>query len=189
MPRSASTSPSPRAPRPDRRGTARACGSLPEHDVLDHAEVGHEVELLVDHPDPEPLGGPRPVDRDARAVDRRSRPRRRRTAPARIFISVDLPAPFSPTSACTSPAPTSNETPSSARTPGNDFVIAAHLEQRRAGRRPGRYLRAGFREGPDRHAIRAGGCLAGEIIGDRVDRLARRSDRDAGSRRRTSCRS
>ena len=45
-------------------------------------------------------------------------------APARIFISVDLPAPFSPTSACTSPAITSNETPSSARTPGNVLTMS-----------------------------------------------------------------
>ena len=46
-----------------------------------------------------------------------------RYAPASTFIKVDLPAPFSPTSACTSPRLTSNETPSSARTPGNTFTI------------------------------------------------------------------
>src|SRR5262249_27840961 len=34
-----------------------------------------------------------------------------RSAPLRIFISVDFPAPFSPMSACTSPGATSNETP------------------------------------------------------------------------------
>ena len=45
------------------------------------------------------------------------------TSPDRILNSVDLPAPFSPTSACTSPTFTSNETPSSARTPGNVFTI------------------------------------------------------------------
>src|SRR4051812_24305310 len=37
--------------------------------------------------------------------------------PAAIFISVDLPAPFSPSRATTSPAPTSSETPFSACTP------------------------------------------------------------------------
>src|SRR5215475_6373224 len=36
-----------------------------------------------------------------------------------MFISVDLPAPFSPSSACTSPRRTSNETSSFATTPGN----------------------------------------------------------------------
>ena len=40
------------------------------------------------------------------------------------MISVDLPAPFSPSSAWTSPARTSNETPESARTPGNVFSIS-----------------------------------------------------------------
>jgi hypothetical protein len=38
-------------------------------------------------------------------------------APDRIFISVDLPAPFLPTSACTSPQATSKSTSSSARVP------------------------------------------------------------------------
>src|SRR5690348_12119198 len=38
-------------------------------------------------------------------------------------MSVDLPAPFSPTSACTSARCTSRSTPSSARTPGNVLTI------------------------------------------------------------------
>jgi hypothetical protein len=57
-----------------RRGRAAieepaAHGLDPEHDVLDHAEIGHEVELLVDHPDAEPFGRLRPVDRHRCAVD------------------------------------------------------------------------------------------------------------------------
>src|SRR5258708_35421967 len=36
-----------------------------------------------------------------------------------MLIRVDLPAPFSPTSACTSPGRVSKLTPSNARTPGN----------------------------------------------------------------------
>jgi len=40
------------------------------------------------------------------------------------LISVDLPAPFSPTSACTSPTRRSKETRPSARTPANDLLIA-----------------------------------------------------------------
>ena len=43
--------------------------------------------------------------------------------PARIFIRVDLPAPFSPTMACTSPARTSSSTSLSARIPGNDLPM------------------------------------------------------------------
>src|SRR5437660_1768181 len=40
-----------------------------------------------------------------------------------MFISVDLPAPFSPSSACTSPCRRSRLTLSFASTPGNRFVI------------------------------------------------------------------
>src|SRR6187455_3220160 len=50
-------------------------------------------------------------------------PASRVSAPARIFINVDLPAPFSPTSACTSPGRTSNVTPLNARTAPNDFSM------------------------------------------------------------------
>ena len=42
--------------------------------------------------------------------------------PASTLIIVLLPAPFSPTSAWISPARSSKSTPSSARTPGKDFV-------------------------------------------------------------------
>ena len=45
------------------------------------------------------------------------------TAPVKILISVDLPAPFSPTNACTSPAAKVSETPRSARTPPKDFSM------------------------------------------------------------------
>src|SRR5215471_17349557 len=38
-----------------------------------------------------------------------------------MFINVDLPAPFSPSSACTSPRRTSNDTSSLATTPGNSL--------------------------------------------------------------------
>src|ERR671935_1065249 len=40
-----------------------------------------------------------------------------------MFDSVVLPAPFSPSSACTSPCAASKSTCSFARTPGNCFVI------------------------------------------------------------------
>src|SRR4030095_4011361 len=40
-----------------------------------------------------------------------------------MFISVDLPAPFSPRRACTSPRRRSNDTPSLATTPGKRFVM------------------------------------------------------------------
>src|SRR5438128_740951 len=40
-----------------------------------------------------------------------------------MFISVDFPAPFSPSSACTSPSRRSKSTRSFARTPGKRLVI------------------------------------------------------------------
>src|SRR5579875_4039469 len=53
-----------------------------------------------------------------------------RWAPVMTLMSVDLPAPFSPTSAWTSPARRSNETPFSAWTPAKDLRIS---ERRRRG--------------------------------------------------------
>src|SRR4051812_16869022 len=58
-----------------------------------------------------------------------------------MFESVDLPAPFSPSSACTSPSAASKCTPSFATTPGNRFVMsrsstAAAIEKGRTGPRP-----------------------------------------------------
>src|SRR5205814_2684578 len=43
------------------------------------------------------------------------------STPARTSMSVDSPAPFAPTRACTSPASAERSTPSSAVTPGNVF--------------------------------------------------------------------
>ena len=72
-------------------------------DVLGDRQVGEERRLLVD-------------DRDARVARPARRawsngsppsvivPASRRCTPASTLTSVDLPAPFSPTSACTSPA-------------------------------------------------------------------------------------
>src|SRR6478752_6541664 len=48
-----------------------------------------------------------------------------RRSPARICMSVDLPAPFSPTTAWISPARKPTWTRSSARTPGNLLVTPA----------------------------------------------------------------
>ena len=74
-----------------------------ERDVLGDGQVGEERRLLVDRGDPERAGAdagrcPRPLGRGPRAS-----PRRARCAPVMTLMSVDLPAPFSPTSAWTSP--------------------------------------------------------------------------------------
>src|SRR3569833_1472265 len=62
---------------------------------------------------------------------RRSRPLSGRSTPASTLTRVDLPAPFSPASACTSPGARESETWSSARTPEYALTIAAAS---RAGR-------------------------------------------------------
>src|ERR1700726_3904761 len=91
-------------------------------------------------------------------------------APARIFISVDFPAPFSPTSAWTSPATTSNDTPSSARTPGNVFTMPFI---RSSGGMGGVkvLLSVGFRERTDGDGDLRRRRLAREVVVNRVDRL------------------
>src|ERR1700761_7675831 len=50
-------------------------------------------------------------------------------SPPRIFIVVDLPAPFSPSRPCTVPACTPKLTSASARTPGNDFPIDSNCKE------------------------------------------------------------
>src|ERR1700681_4556600 len=90
-------------------------------------------------------------------------------APARIFIRVDLPAPFSPTSACTSPATTSNVTPSSARTPANVFTMS-RIVSNVSGTSP--LLRGvGLGVGADGDGDLRRRRLAVEVVVDRVDRL------------------
>src|SRR5918911_93605 len=54
------------------------------------------------------------------------------SAPLRIFIRVDLPAPFSPTRAWTSPGATSRETPRSARV-GPKLLWIASMRSRGSG--------------------------------------------------------
>src|SRR5688572_12096040 len=61
--------------------------------------------------------------KDTGAPSRNIAPSSRRYAPVMILISVDLPAPFSPTRACTSPGSSSSPTPSSAVTPAKRLTI------------------------------------------------------------------
>src|SRR5487761_2285263 len=90
------------------------------------------------------------------------------SAPARIFINVDLPAPFSPTRASTSPACNSRSTPSSARTPGNDFPMA-RIWSNGASLRLFDFLRVGCRVGADGNGDLGWDGLASEVIVDRID--------------------
>ena len=63
------------------------------------------------------------------AAEHASVPASGATAPVTILISVVLPAPFSPTSAWTSPARSSNDTPWRARTPAYDLVMPVAEKQ------------------------------------------------------------
>ncbi len=47
--------------------------------------------------------------------------------PKQMFIRVDLPAPFSPTRATTSPAPTEKPTSESTRDSPKDLLTPSHL--------------------------------------------------------------
>ena len=109
-----------------------------QRDVLGHRQVREQRRLLVNRRDAEAraVGGsrrwwtwPRMSTVPASGV----------SAPLMILISVDLPAPFSPTRPCTSPASRSNDTPFSAWTPANVLTIPV-TERSRAG--PGRSARA-----------------------------------------------
>src|SRR3989442_3102675 len=91
-----------------------------------------------------------------------------------MFISVDLPAPFSPSSACTSPSRRSKSTWSLARTPGNRFVMP--LSSSAAGassiagdsKQSSETTRAGLFGPPSRTASGAG--LAARYDRRRLDR-------------------
>ena len=95
--------------------------------VLGHGQVGGQAQLLVDHRDAgsQGVGG----DLGANSGRRRScRPRRAREFRRRSASDVLLPAPFSPTSAWTSPARTSRSTPQS-KTTSPKRLRFAHFQQ------------------------------------------------------------
>ena len=82
--------------------------------------------------------------------------------PARIFISVDFPAPFSPTSTSTSPARASSETSSSARTPGKLFPMPRISSS--GGTSYGDDCAFARVKAPTSIFTIGGGVLAGEVI-------------------------
>src|SRR4051794_29959886 len=78
-----------------------------------------------------------------------------------MFISVDLPAPFSPRSACTSPLRTSRETSSLATMPGNLFVMPRISRTSSSVTRPRSY--PGTRRGRASSARPLRSCLARSV--------------------------
>ena len=100
------------------------------------------------------------------------RPASGASAPDAIRASVDLPEPFSPVSACTTPASSARSTSSRATTPGNRLVIPV---RRSSGVNEGPRLLAG-----ERTPRRARRC------GPRTRRRRRRRARSRAARR-SSC--
>ncbi len=97
-----------------------------EEDVLGDRHLRDERELLVDDDDAGVLAVADVVELDELGPRSGSRRRRCRAGwtPERTFIRVDLPAPFSPQIAWTSPRRTAIETFESALTPGNSLVMS-----------------------------------------------------------------
>ena len=95
----------------------------PDRDVLGDREVRKEGRLLVNRGDSQVARAGPDRDRSTERPWTSIRPSSGRWAPVITLISVDLPAPFSPTRAWTSPARRSNETPFKACTPANALLI------------------------------------------------------------------
>ena len=96
-----------------------------EDDVLCHGEHRDEHEVLVHHADPAPDGIPG-VGKVDRLVVEADLARVGSQSPNSTFISVDLPAPFSPRRQWTSPSRTSRFTPSTATNEPNLLVMPAN---------------------------------------------------------------
>ena len=108
-----------RSIRPKRRG------GLLIADVVGHREVGDQRQLLEDAGDAGGVRRRRRCERNRLAPSSSMRPSSGATTPAMILISVDLPAPFSPSTAWMRPASTGE-----ARRP------RARARRRSASRRP-----------------------------------------------------
>ena len=152
-----------------------------EEEVGGDVEARNEVELLEDRGDAGGLRVARIGEAHRRAVDRGSCPRRARCTPERMFISVDLPAPFSPSSAWISPACRSKSTPRSAWTPPKRLTTPRIDKQRLRSCRSPAGCRAGISVGSRRETVRRGPpCGLGDPLDQQSGGLS--ADLDAGLR-------
>ena len=78
----------------DQSEESRRIGAA-EKEILGDAQLRQDVQFLMQEAQTETMGVACARDRDGRAIDR-DRACVGPTAPARILISVDFPAPFSP---------------------------------------------------------------------------------------------
>ena len=101
---------------------AEAVRLAAEEHVAGHRELRREVHLLVDRLDAGQLRRREASGSAPPVLGSAPPPRRAGTRPVMSLISVDLPAPFSPTRACTSPGHRSIETSFSAVTPAKRLL-------------------------------------------------------------------
>src|SRR5690348_6694695 len=104
---------------------------------------------MMDTPADWAAAGP---ENDTGSPSMSSAPESGRCTPARILTSVDLPAPFSPSSACTWPARSSTVPSTSAATAPNDFVACRSATTGPAPSGPAAPLTDAPPGGPDRPA-------------------------------------
>src|SRR5215213_8273534 len=113
----------------------------------------------------------RGLAKETRSPAKKISPSSGQWTPVTTLIKVDFPAPFSPTSACTSPVPSPKETSSSARTPGNLLVtprtsrmLSCSLISPPLVRRPDILLRVALVEKVVLHEDPLGNGLTGEEL-------------------------
>ena len=94
----------------------RADGRSGQAQVLRDRQVGHERRILEDGREPDPCGLRRRGDAARPAPLTRIVPPSGRITPVSTLTSVLLPAPFAPSSACTSPGSTTSVADRSATT-------------------------------------------------------------------------
>ena len=94
-----------------------------EKHVLGDRQIGRDAEFLMNHGDAGRARIARPIETRTSFPSSTKRPENSACTPAMIFISVLLPAPFSPTRPWISPAESAKSTPRSASTPPKALVI------------------------------------------------------------------
>ena len=108
---------------PASRSRPHRVGARPMRMFSATVRFGAEVDFLVDGADAQAPGRAAASGPRARSPSNVIVPASGRSTPVRTLMSVDLPAPFSPTSAWISPAARSKSTPSRAWTPGKAFEM------------------------------------------------------------------
>ena len=118
-------------------------GHPSEQHVLGHRELGNEGYLLRNRLLMPRLMLSAGVRKRTGCSSKKISPASGWYSPVATLVRVDLPEPFSPTSACTSPGRTVRLTPRSACTPGNALSMPSSRSKAGAGRVSGPALDEG----------------------------------------------